>query len=208
MTEKEYKQRARYHEKWELIIHQPTVLEMPENTRQMIDEVAQIGYEHALLKLDYQDDLMGCLTKWAMHTLPESTVFTPEFVYDDDVGTLDFIGWDGVDAKLSMRDAALQVRVIPQLDVPVKALEKSEHEYMKRMIPLSYAVMGVLFLSLSLLFAFTFYLGRHGGMFLIGPWVNLMLLIGALGLTVTVVVASVEWRKLAGGKKGQARDSD
>lgn len=198
ITRKEYNQRVAYREQWETIISQPSIGELPNDAQRIIDEFAYVGYKHAQSKPDYQDDLFDCLAKWAMHTLPESTHFTPEFVYDDDIGSIDFIRWDGVEVKLPAQGTTPQMMTVPSVALLSSQAKQSEREYMSRMIPLSYAVMGAVFLSLTYIFAFAFYSGCHGGSFIIGPWSNLMLLIAALGLTVTVIVATVEWRKLQG----------
>ena len=69
-------------------------------------------------------------------------------------------------------------------------------------IPLSYLIMAVVFATLTAVFTTTFYLGRHGGGFIIGPWTNLMLMVASIGMLVTVAVATAEWCK---GKKASTR---
>lgn len=74
-----------------------------------------------------------------------------------------------------------------------------------RIIPFSYALLGGISASLSILFAVTMYLGIHRGVFLIGLWSNIMLLVASLGLTGTVLAAYIGWRKLVNGHRDKKR---
>lgn len=83
-----------------------------------------------------------------------------------------------------------------------RRLSQTTYNKRRHIIPFPYALAGGISASLSILFVVTMYLGMHRGVFLIGLWSNIMLLVASLGSTVTVLAAYIEWRKLANGHRG------
>lgn len=169
-----------YKEAWELIVAEPAIRDLSTENQQLVDNIARIGYSHAHSKEVFQEDLLSYMYEWANQCRPNTTLFAEHSGYSTYIVSKD---------------------VITQTPSVQESVKKGEQEYMRRLIPISYAMIGSLFLALSLLFAFSFYMGAHGGKFIIGPFTNLMLLIASIGLTATVIAAIVEWRKLQGGNK-------
>lgn len=158
---------SNYSIEWENVIRQPAMRNLSAESKALVDNVARIGNEHATLQSKYQKELLAYLRRWTVEAEQKPTEHAIVYVYN----------------------------VVSKSNLVAKATEERERLYMKRLIPGSYALFGSIFLVLSLIFGFAFYLGWTGGTYLIGPWTNLMLLIAAIGLTVTVVVACFEWRK-------------
>ena len=163
----------------------------PGQARAFLDIVAQLGHDHARSEFEYDKELKQYLNLWLNQIsqdqsicagqnsidMLKSTLFVQEYAYNTD--TTNAVG-------------------------QVESVERIGRDVVKRLIPISYAVAGMLFFSLSLIFGFTFYLGLHGAGYLIGPWTNLMLLVAAIGMTLTVLAAIFEWRKLSNGwQKGR-----
>ena len=160
---------AEYEKVWGTIVTRPSIQRMSPESKQLVDNIAQIGYNHARSRIDYKKDLLQYTFRWTEEVRLKPTGYALNPVYNADV------------IKILIRDASA---------------ERRECEYMKRLIPVSYVLLGAIFLSLSFIFGFTFYLGLHGRNYLIGPWTNLMLFVASVGLTTTVAVAIFEWRKL------------
>ena len=198
-----YRQLSRYKKEWTSILNQPTIHELSLGTQEIIDDLARIGLEHAQSKTGYLDDFFDYMLMWSNNDGVKPTDFAPDFIYDAGEDAIDFINTMnkmGAVRFISNATALDEVEFVSRIIIPDKPVEGSGREYMRRLVPLSYMIMGTIFLSLSFVFAFTFYLGCHGGLFFIGAWTNLMLLVGAVGLTVTVLVAVIEWRKLPSGR--------
>ena len=62
--------------------------------------------------------------------------------------------------------------------------------------PKSYVVFALVFAVLTLMFSVSFFNGSGTGEYIVGPWVNLMLMTGSFGLLATVAVASIEWLRM------------
>ena len=185
-----------YYQTWRSILVQPTMQQLNPNTAKLLDAIAQIGYQHANSKDAYKRDISRYFFLWgekvqSMSSQPSKN--EPQEVLSH------YAVFTATSKKTTF--------FIPQscytkgkvLDLQAKSLERQFSKYMKRVIPLSYAISFAIFLSLSVIFGFTFYNGLHGGSYFIGLWTNLMLLIAAAGLTITVFAACSEWRRWHSG---------
>ena len=164
-----------YRNEWEDIIRQPAMRALSFESKTLVDNLARIGNEHATQQSKYQKEILAYLWRWTVEARQKPTENAGLFVYN----------------------------AVVKHSSAVQATKECEQLYMKRLIPGTYALFGAIFLALSVLFGFTFYLGWNGGTYLIGPWTNLMLLVAAVGLTATVLVACLEWRKWQDGEEGE-----
>lgn len=201
---------------WQSVLSQPTIQQLDPSTAKLLDNIAQIGYQHADSKYEYRIDISRYLSRWSEKLQSMNAVPYEEDSYE---ALLDYTANSA--KSFSSKSALHSVNALPtQLASSIYfrkkatvfasqssytkdkagnfhagSLEGRLMEYMKRTIPLSYAVSFAIFSSLSFIFGFYFYIGLHGGDYLIGPWTNLMLLVAAIGLAITVLVACSEWRR-------------
>lgn len=196
---------------WCSVVTQPSIQQLDPDVAKLFDAVAQIGYQHADSKNAYKYDIFSYLSRWNEKIISLGKYLSNDGSYNvlhND--TADTIRYDPSEIlyishildtyDLSSRKKQLSFHNNPAIfrdeasNLQTKSLERQFSRYMKRVIPLSYAITFSVFLSLSLIFSFTFYIGLKGGNYFIGPWTNLMLLIAATGMEITVFVACGEWR--------------
>ena len=72
-------------------------------------------------------------------------------------------------------------------------------------IPRSFQVWFVVCLASSLFFGALFYCGFTTHNYILNPWVSLSLVIASLGLTITVIVAMIEWKYGSHERQKQAK---
>lgn len=87
-----------------------------------------------------------------------------------------------------------------------KRCKERELSFMKRTMPISYAIWGAICLLFSAVFIVMFVYGIKNGNFIIDPWLNLMLCVASVGLTFTVVIATIEWRRRMDGKSKNGQE--
>jgi len=164
-------------ERWEKAVRYQSSQEKPVvNILALMDGMAQIGDVHAKTKDLYKNDLKSFIIKWAVEA--QYLRYPDQKKYN----------------QIATEFALKKLYSLGEQNGYTERV-KQEREFVKNLLPIPYVILGAVFLSLSIVFGFKFYLGFNGGSFLIGPWANLMLLIGAVGLTITVIVACIEWRR-------------
>lgn len=72
---------------------------------------------------------------------------------------------------------------------------------LQRMLPLSYAIWAAMCLVAAAISWTMFAYGLGMGLFVIGPWLNLMLCVASTGLSATVVTAIIDWRRKYSGQR-------
>lgn len=194
---------------WEEVLNRSAILELPVNAKTLVDNVAQIGYENAISKSRYRDSILSYLNEWTRETSESAGTGKVQYANTvwqsldaDQQGITIVINYTSKWVKAISQETTdyLQRNVynadISKLVIRNSAIERREYINMKRFIPISYVVLGVIFLSFSFIFGFTFSFGLRSGSFIVGPWTHLMLLLASIGLLATVVAAGVEWVKL------------
>lgn len=216
---------SQYYQTWQSVLLQPTMQQLNPDTAKLLDTVAQIGYQHADSKDAYKRDISRYFSLWgekmqavsvppsknepkekslrytATVTVSRSDTSKPILhianLCFSSTNTLPRATSSSKKATVFMPQSCYTKGVAR--DLRAKSLERQSSKYMKRVIPLSYAILFTIFFSLSVVLGFIFYNGLHTGNYFIGPWTNLMLLIATVGLTITVFAACSEWRRWHSG---------
>ena len=205
-----------YVQAWYNILNQPSIQELDPSITKLIDDIAKIGYDNANSKLTYTRNLSYYLSRWGQ-TMQLADLPLYQINYYKEVGYWSNLTLSELFSH-KMDEYYYEIKPSTQFlprkttsflspsaytkdkagNLQAKSLGRQSSKYMKRLIPLSYAVLFAIFLSLSAVFGFAFYNGLHGGKFVVGLWTNLMLFVAAVGLTTTVFVACSEWRSWQG----------
>lgn len=218
---------ALLYQAWQSILSQPTIQQLDPGAAELLDNIAQIGYKYADSKYEYKLDIYRHLSCWSEKFQSRSAIPYKEdsyevlfnytvnsaksFLSESTLHSINTLSTHLVSPIFSRKKATV---FAPQSgytkdevgNLQTESLEGRLLEYMKRTIPLSYAISFAIFLSLSFIFGFNFYIGLHGGSYLIGPWTNLMLLVAAVGLAITVLAACNEWRRWQRGLPKEEQD--
>ena len=199
---------AVYTATWQEVLNRSAIRELPANTKTLVDNVAQIGYENAASKLKYRDSILSYLDEWTRKTLTATATgannaqygyaFLQSLETDQRIMTI-IMDYSSKWVKVISQETTNSVwhnvynADIAQLVINNSAIERRESANMKWLIPIPYVLLEIFFLSLSLIFGVSFYYGLNGNGFIIGPWTHLLLLVGTVGLALTVLAGGCEW---------------
>lgn len=148
---------------------------------ELVRAVMEIGLNHSKSGVAFNRDLLRGVKKWEIARAASVTLFgisTARPVYT------------------SIAAAAKWFKTYDEC----KRCKEREHQFMKRTIPLSYAIWGAIFFALAIAFSLLLILGLATGHYLVDPWFIFMCCIGSFGMTATVVVATLDWRRKLDGE--------
>jgi len=141
--------------------------ELSEAEFKHLNDIASIGYEHALQKDEYIEALHDTITEWAAEARRKAFYCTQSST------EIDFLSWYNKTSEVKE---------------PMQANQKFST------IPTFFVWFGAVVLALFCISATVFVMGICQNAFLVNPVYLFMFCIGFLGLLLTDIVAIAEWR--------------
>ncbi len=160
------------------IVNRPSVSSLGKSSTDLIEDILQITFAHS------------------KKTVPDTYVTLVDAV----------LGWERWQSARSDGIDLSRLVYTPFVAGSKSKREDSSHKeltstLLRRMLPLSYAVWGAVCLSAAAVFWTMLAYGLSMGIFVIGPWLNLMLCVASTGLSATVLAAIVDWRRKHSGQQ-------
>lgn len=147
---------------------------------ELVKNVVKIGHAHSKSGIQYNIDLAEYIDRWEkiVDCSPKGIVFN----------------FDAYTSYVTITANSFAA-------ADCKRCRERELGFMKRTIPISYVIWGAVCLSFAVVFAVMMLYGRWTGNYIIDPIINFALCVASIGLTITVIIAIVDWRQRLNGKK-------
>ncbi len=161
-----------------VILNRPSINALDESTVELLKDLMQVTYSYSRLSIpDTSQAIARAVLDW--EHAQERTL-------------------TGIDLKLFAYDNSVAGPKEESKDSSHRELTST---LLERMLPLSFAIWAAACLVAAAISWTMFAYGLGMGMFVIGPWLNLMLCVASTGLSATVVAAIIDWRRKHSGRQ-------